>query len=67
MGQNLYDNVSPIVQRSYEDRRVHERATLGALIPLIAFSTIFLGLRFYTRVKIVKKVGIDDCEFIEKP
>lgn len=24
---------------------------------------VFLGLRFYTRIKISRKVGIDDCEF----
>ena len=25
---------------------------------------VFLGLRFYTRIKISRKVGIDDCEFL---
>ncbi len=25
---------------------------------------VFLGLRFYTRIKITRNVGVDDCEFV---
>ena len=25
---------------------------------------LFLGLRFYTRIKITRQVGIDDCQFV---
>lgn len=63
-------NVPSSISADYLDQS-RDAPAIGAIIFLLCFTTVILGLRYYSRIFLVKSFGLDDwlagLGFVKKP